>query len=71
MAKNSYQNLSLELDEVLTALQQPGIQVDDAAKLYERGLKLVDQLEKHLGEAENTIKKLSLQVAERTSKEEL
>lgn len=62
MAKvNNYQKLSLELDEVLAALQQPGIQVDDAAELYEKGLSLVAQLERCLGEAENTIKKLSLQ----------
>ncbi len=61
--KKDYQALSLELDEVLAALQQPGIQVDEAVKLYEKGLKLITRLEKHLGEAENTIEKLALQAA--------
>ncbi len=64
MAKTKdYQALSFELDEVLAALQQPSIQVDEAVKLYEKGLKLIAQLEKHLGEAENTIEKLTLQAA--------
>jgi exodeoxyribonuclease VII small subunit len=57
---NDYQRLSLDLDEVLAKLQQPNIQVDEAVKLYEQGLKLIDQLEKQLELAENTIKKLQL-----------
>jgi exodeoxyribonuclease VII small subunit len=56
----NYQTLSLELDEVLAQLQQPDIRVDEAVVLYERGLKLIDELEKHLGEAENKIEKLKL-----------
>lgn len=64
MAKTKdYQALSLELDDVLAALQRPGIQVDEAVKLYEKGLKLIAQLEKHLDEAENTIQRLALQAA--------
>lgn len=55
-----YQALSLELDEVLAKLQQPGIRVDEAVKLYEQGLVLIDQLEKHLNEAENKIEQLKL-----------
>jgi exodeoxyribonuclease VII small subunit len=55
-----YQELSLELDEVLAKLQQPNVQVDDAVKLYEQGLALIDQLEKQLATAENTIEKLKL-----------
>jgi exodeoxyribonuclease VII small subunit len=55
-----YQALSLELDDVLAALQQPGIQVDEAVKLYDKGLQLIVQLEKHLDEAENMIQKLTL-----------
>lgn len=55
-----YQALSLELDEVLAKLQQPNIQVDEAVKLYEKGLQLIGQLEKHLEHAENKIEQLKL-----------
>jgi exodeoxyribonuclease VII small subunit len=55
-----YQALSLELDEVLAKLQRPNVQVDDAVKLYEEGLHLIEQLEKHLQEAENKIERLKL-----------
>ena len=61
MAKaKDYQALSLELDELLARLQQPGIQVDEAVKLYEQGLQLIEQLEKHLAQAENKIEQLKL-----------
>lgn len=55
-----YQALSLELDEVLAKLQQPDVQVDQAVKLYEEGLALIDQLEAHLEQAENKIEQLKL-----------
>lgn len=59
-----YQALSLELDEVLAALQQSDIKVDEAVKLYERGLTLIGQLEKHLQQAENKIEQLKLAAQE-------
>ena len=55
-----YQELSLELDEVLAKLQQPDVQVDAAVKLYEQGLELINQLEKQLATAENKIEQLKL-----------
>jgi exodeoxyribonuclease VII small subunit len=55
-----YQALSIELDEVLAKLQQPNVQIDEAVKLYEKGLQLIEQLEKHLQLAENTIERLKL-----------
>ena len=55
-----YQELSLELDEVLAKLQQPDVQVDAAVKLYEQGLQLIEQLEKQLATAENKIEQLKL-----------
>lgn len=55
-----YQALSLELDEVLAKLQQPTIQVDEAVKLYEKGLALIEELEAHLQQAENKIEQLKL-----------
>jgi exodeoxyribonuclease VII small subunit len=61
MAKEKdYQALSLELDEVLAKLQRPDVRVDEAVTLYEQGLKLIDELEKHLADAENKIEKLKL-----------
>lgn len=56
-----YQTLSLELDAVLTQLQQSDVQVDDAVKLYERGLQLVQQLETFVATAENKLESLRLQ----------
>ena len=63
-----YQALSLELDEVLTKLQQPNVQVDEAVKLYEQGLQLIDQLEKHLQQAENKMQQLKLATAKPTER---
>jgi exodeoxyribonuclease VII small subunit len=59
-AEKDYQTLSRELDEVLSKLQTPGVYVDEAVKLYEQGLSLVKQLEKHLQQAENKIEQLRL-----------
>lgn len=61
MTKNSYQSLSEQLDEVVAKLQQPDIQVDEAVKLYEQGLKLVYECEAQLKVAQNKITKLKLQ----------
>jgi exodeoxyribonuclease VII small subunit len=58
---NDYASLSLQLEDVLSRLQQPGIPVDEAVKLYEQGLRLVSQLETHLKTAENKLVKLKLQ----------
>lgn len=55
-----YQTLSLELDEVLAKLQQPNVQIDEAVTLYEKGLQLIEQLEKQLQLAENAIERLKL-----------
>ena len=55
-----YQTLNAELEEVLDRLQQPDVRVDEAVQLYERGLHLVDELEKHLQQAENKIEQLKL-----------
>lgn len=59
-----YQTLSTELDGVLAALQSPDIQVDEATTFYERGLKLISQLEKHISTAENKLTKIRLEAAE-------
>lgn len=61
MAKpaRNYQELSTELDTVLEALQAPDLDVDQAMELYERGQKVVAELEKYLQSAENKIRNLS------------
>lgn len=58
MTDISYQTLQAELDAVMAKLQDPEVQVDDAVALYEQGIKLVAQLEKHLAQAENKLTKL-------------
>ena len=60
-SKPDYTSLNLQLNTILDKLQQPDIQVDEAVKLYEEGLQLIEQLEAHLQQAEHTLKKLSLQ----------
>jgi len=63
-SSKTYQELSSELDNVLAKLQQPDIAVDDAVKLYEQGMKLAAELEKHITTAENTLQKVRLQLSE-------
>lgn len=55
--KFDYTKKARELDEVLAKLQDPDIQVDEATQLYDAGLKLVDELEAYLNQAENTVRK--------------
>jgi exodeoxyribonuclease VII small subunit len=55
--KFDYTKKAAELDEVLARLQDPDIQVDEATKLYDAGLKLVDEIETYLNQAENTVRK--------------
>lgn len=61
---SSYKDLSQQLDDVLARLQQPNIEVDEAVKLYEQGLKLIGQCEAQLKLAENKIEKIKLQAKE-------
>lgn len=56
--KQSYTDINNELDEVLEQLEADTIDVDTAVKLYEKGLKLVRELEARLEIAENTIREL-------------
>lgn len=57
MAK-SYADLRAELDEVLSRIQSPNIDIDDAVAAYEEGEKLIRELEKRLQETGNKLKKL-------------
>lgn len=54
----NYQELSRELDTILTQLQTDDFDIDQALKLYERGIVISKQLETYLKDAENTVTKL-------------
>lgn len=53
-----YKTLNAELDELMTQLQSDDLDVDEALKLYERGMTITKQLESYLKKAENTIQKV-------------
>lgn len=61
MAKfvKNYQSLSSELDTILLALQKPDINIDEAMVLFEKGQKVINELETYLKTAENKISKLN------------
>jgi exodeoxyribonuclease VII small subunit len=59
--KQDYHTLNDELQTVVRTLQDPDVQVDQAAALYEKGLALIAQMETYLKDAENKIEKLKLQ----------
>ena len=52
-----YSKKQAELDRVLASLQDPDIQIDEATKMYDKGLELVGEIEAYLKQAENTITK--------------
>jgi exodeoxyribonuclease VII small subunit len=58
VAKPTYQTLKSELDTVMAELQREDLDVDAALAHYKRGLELVQQLERYLGDAGNTISEL-------------
>jgi exodeoxyribonuclease VII small subunit len=62
MADNSYKKLSDELDQVMADLERGDLDIDEAVKCYERGLKIVRQLEQYLTEAENKVTELKASV---------
>jgi exodeoxyribonuclease VII small subunit len=52
-----YRTKAEELERIVSALQNPGIQIDEATSLHATGLKLVSELEAYLRQAEITVKK--------------
>lgn len=58
MAKIDYQALSQELDELLARMQSGELSIDEAMPAYERGMKLVAELETYLKQAENRMTEL-------------
>ena len=60
MAKQqNYQSLSSKLDTILSALQVPDLNIDEAIELYKQGQKVIKELEAYLKTAENEVRKLS------------
>lgn len=51
--------LQAELDQLLQWFESDNVDIDEAVKMYEHGLKLVAELQVRLKTAENTIKKIS------------
>lgn len=54
----NYQELSAELDTILSQLQADDFDIDEAIKLYERGIEISKQLESYLKTAQNKVTKL-------------
>ncbi len=52
-----YTAKAAELEKILARLQDPDIQIDDATKLHAAGLKLINELETYLNQAENEVRK--------------
>lgn len=52
-----YRAKSDELDQIVTDLQNPDIQIDEATKLHAEGIKLIGELETYLNQAEVEVRK--------------
>lgn len=59
MATN-YRALNEELNEILSELQSGELDIDEAVKKYERGIKIVGELETYLKTAKNKVSKAKL-----------
>lgn len=59
--KPTYQQLSHDLDMILTQLQSGDLDIDEALVAYDKGQKIITQLQTHLDAAENKVKKVSPQ----------
>ncbi|HEY4161372.1 MAG TPA: exodeoxyribonuclease VII small subunit [Candidatus Saccharimonadales bacterium] len=52
-----YRAKAEELEHIVAELQNPDIQIDEATKLHAAGLKLVEELETYLNQAEIIVRK--------------
>ena len=53
-----YADLNIELEDIITQLQDPSTDIDHALILYQRGQELIKQLEVYLKKSKNVIKKI-------------
>lgn len=58
MPVNKFKELNDELEEILADLQSGDQDVDEVIKKYERGIELIEKLEKYLSDATNKITKV-------------
>ena len=56
--KTDYKTLQTELDAILDTIQGSTLDIDEAMKAYERGMKLIAELELYLDKAQHTVTKL-------------
>lgn len=56
--KKQYQQMRAELDDIVSRLQSEDLDIDEAATLYEEGMKLIKELETYVSEAEVKIEKV-------------
>lgn len=56
--EKSYRALNDELDKILQDLEDAELDIEDALKLYERGMTIVKELEVYLKTAENKVTKI-------------
>lgn len=60
----TYREMSTELDAILADLQQGDLDIEDAIKRYQRGMELVDAMERYLKNAETKITELKARFSE-------
>lgn len=54
----NYKKLNEELDKILGELQGGELDIDEAIKKYEQGMKIASELEKYLKTAKNKVTKI-------------
>ena len=60
MSAKSYESLEKELEQIVARLQSSETSVDEMVALHAKGLGIIDELEKKLSLAKNTVEKLWL-----------
>jgi len=58
VSSKTYQQLSDELNDILNQLQSSESSIDDSVELYDRGLKLAQEMELYLNKTSNKISRL-------------
>lgn len=58
--KLSYSQLKAELEDILAKMTSQDIDIDEATKYFERGLNLINELEKQLKVADNKVRRIKL-----------
>lgn len=54
----SFSEMQSRLDVILVKMQSADSDIDESIKDYEAGLKLIEEMEKYLNQAENKIKQI-------------